>query len=194
MDKKKSKPKFTSGMVKNALAVLLCLLCLLFLLSPGTHLSALAYGGIFLFGTIFFYLFFAFFFFVGFFFPFRGKVGSLPKRFYFVLALSYLGIGLLANDLAFSGAEDPSLPSSFLDILNSSFAEKGEAMLLDPCLFGGFPLYELAGLLAIPGRFLPLLVASLCLFLALLIAFFPLLKKAVLSLRAKAAVSKAEHP
>ena len=58
MDKKKSKPKFTSGMVKNALAVLLCLLCLLFLLSPGTHLSALAYGGIFLFGTIFFYLFF----------------------------------------------------------------------------------------------------------------------------------------
>ncbi len=194
MDKKKSKPKFTSGMVKNALAVLLCLLCLLFLLSPGTHLSALAYGGIFLFGTIFFYLFFAFFFFVGFFFPFRGKVGSLPKRFYFVLALSYLGIGLLANDLAFSGAEDPSLPSSFLDILNSSFAEKGEAMLLDPCLFGGFPLYELAGLLAIPGRFLPLLVASLCLFPALLIAFFPLLKKAVLSLRAKAAVSKAKHP
>lgn len=194
MKKKKTDPKFTPAMVQNALAVLLCLLCLLFLLSPGTHLSFLAYGGIFLFGTVFFYLFFAFFFFVGLFFPFRKKVGTLPKRFYFVLLLSYLGIGLLCNDLVFHGAEDASAPFAFLDALNSSFASKGAAMILDPTLLGGFPLYELSGLLALPGRYLPLLLASLCLLFALLIAFFPLLKKGVLSLRAKGAVAKAKGP
>ncbi len=154
----------------------------------------LAYGGIFVFGIVGFYALGAMAFVKGIFVLLGKGSKRLPKRFYFAIPALFLGLALLFSDLSFKGAENAGDPMTFLTPFNDAFASKGFALILDPCFLGGFFCYELSGLLAIPGRFLPLLIAALLLLLALILCFYPLLKKAFLSLRAKAALSKARRP
>lgn len=194
MEKHQSSNKYTFALVKRACGLLLSLLSALFLLSPSTHMDFLAYGGIFAFGIVGFYAIGATVFVKGIFVLLGKGDERLPKRFYFAIPALLLGLALLFSDLSFKGVENAGDPMAFLTPFNDAFASKGFALLADARFLGGFPCYELSGLLAIPGRFLPLLVASLLLLLGLLLCFFPLLSKAFLSLRAKAAVSKARRP
>ncbi len=172
--------------------MLLSLLSLLFLLSPSTHMDFLSGGAIFLFGIIGFYAFFALLFALGILSFFPGK--RLPKRFYAALPLLFLGEGILCSDLTFKGLENASDPSAFIDVWSHALASKGYALVGEPKLLGGFLCYELSGLLVIPGRFLPLLLAGILLAGGLIACFFPLLKMAFLSLRTKASLAKARRP
>ena len=194
MKKKNSVLKYNSNLVKNAFAIAFALFCLLVLLSPSTHMAFLSYPFVFLFGGFGMYAFFAFFFVLSLLFPFRKKIPSLKKRYYVVLSIVLVGAGTLLETLAFQGGIDAAKPALFLDELNASFKQGGFALIANPKLLGGFLCYELAGALAIPGLFLPYLIAGLLLFAALIIAFSPLLKKAFFAIRAKAKIARSKRP
>lgn len=181
-------------MVKRELGVLLCLLSLLSLLSPSTHMGFLAHGLVFVFGVIGFYVFCALLFLGGVLLLFPNRKAKFPKRFYLAIPLLFLGEAILCNDLAFNGLENASDPSLFLSPWNQAIGSKGFAIVSDPSLLGGFLCYELSGLLAIPGRFLPLLIAVLILLGGVVVCFYPLLRLAFLSIRAKLSLAKARRP
>lgn len=194
MKKKNSVLKYSPNLVKNAFAIAFALFCLLVLLCPSTHMGFLSYPFVFLFGGFGLYAIFSFLLVLSLLFPFRKKIPSLKKRYSFALAILLLGMGVLLETLAYGQALDAGDPLLFLDELNASFQEGGFALIANPKLLGGFPCYELSGVLSIPGLFLPYLVSGLLLFSALALAFSPLLKKAFFAIRAKIKIALSKRP
>ena len=182
---------YKTGLLKGAFGLLLILFSLLVALSPSTHLSFFCYPLVAMLGYIGHYSFILLCFYMGLRFLFACKLPRLGKRISLGLIPLLLGAMILGSDLGNEGNEALSSFSFYCSCINDSFSSPGFAFLSNPSLTGGILGYACSASLNLLGRYLVIIVSVILLLFALLVIFFPLIKKAYLALRAKEAVRKA---
>ncbi len=188
---KKSNRRYSKELVKGAFGVLLFLLCLLFFLSPSTHLRYISYpfiGGL---GYLGYYSLLLLGLYLGAKSLFLKKAYRFKAREVFAYLLLILCLGVLLTHLGYQGQEDPGQVALLGDALSEGYEKEGFLLYGDIRLCGGLLCYELSGLLNLAGGWLVILFFVLILILSLILFFLPLLKKGYLALRSGRALKKA---
>ena len=181
--------------VISAFGVALSLLALLIMLSPNTHMWGLAYGIDFLLGFGGFWLFCPFLFFAGIYATWKRKIPKFPAaRYSWGFFFVFLSSLLFLTHLGMEGNEKYSDLQPFLDEISGAVAGTNGGLAFDTKLGGGIAGYILSGLLnQSVGSWLVVLSFVVLLLVGLFILFFAQIKKGVLTLKAKMAVSKSKR-
>jgi hypothetical protein len=192
MDNEKSKDKSRKNIVQ-AIGFGLLLFVLVSWLAPATRLWGLGYAYFYFFGPLGFWAFLPFCLALDLSLLF---VGSLPKkafswRVYLGFFLFFSSLAALLSDLAYAGAESSSDYSLFFDALHAYQGDNASSLYGARDLGGGLYGYFLSSLAALGGRALVISLAIVFLTAGVLLAFYPLEKKAFLALLRKTRTAKA---
>ena len=178
--KKKEKKQFTFEPALTAFGVILILFFALIAISPGTHLYGLAYGVVYVFGSVGLYFITAFFLFLGVSIILRHKLmaqGFSRIRIFFGILIAFVGTIVF---LAYIGNLDKGSPTDFRyfnEEIDLTHGNLGKNLYLSPTLFGGIIGYAISGLLVnLVGSWLIILLFFFFFLIGLVVIFFPLIR------------------